>query len=127
LGAALLSEWCGIEREEADGGLGDDYEVAARLGRQVIICHKTAGRPRGGSCCSDMAFVRKSLIVTLHTGLKAGPAHMSSVVAVVRMSSSMELAGIVEPGRIAVPGHIGNWRPEEVAPRQMCTRGDSSP
>ena len=40
-----------------------------------------------------MALVRKSLIVTLHTGLKAGPAHMSSVVAVVRMSSSMDLAG----------------------------------
>ena len=45
-----------------------------------------------------MALVRKSLIVTLHTGLKAGPAHMSSVVAVVRMSSSMDLAGIVEHG-----------------------------
>ena len=80
-----------------------------------------------------MALVRKSLIVTLHTGLKAGPAHMSSVVAVVRMSSSTDLAGIVEPGRmavpgrIAVPGHIGNWKPGEVAPRQMCTRGDSSP
>ena len=74
-----------------------------------------------------MALVRKSLIVTLHTGLKAGPAHMSSVVAVVRMSSSMDLAGIVEPGRIAVPGQIGNWKPGEVAPRQMCSRGDSSP
>jgi len=71
-----------------------------------------------------MALVRKSLIVTLHTGLKAGPAHMSSVVAVVRMSSSMDLAGIVESG---LPGHIGNWKPGEVAPRQMCTRGDSSP
>ena len=68
-----------------------------------------------------MAFVRKSLIVTLHTGLKPGPAHMSSVVAVVRMSSSQDLAGIVEPG------HMGNWKPGEVAPRQMCTRGDSSP
>lgn len=46
MGAALLSQWCGIEREEADGGLGDDYEVAARLGRQVIIAR--ASRPR---CC----------------------------------------------------------------------------
>ena len=80
-----------------------------------------------------MALVRKSLIVTLHTGLKAGPAHMSSVAAVVRMNSSTDLAGIVEPDRIvvpdriAVPGRIGNWKPGEVAPRQMCTRGDSSP
>ena len=74
-----------------------------------------------------MAFVRKSLIMTLHTGLKAGPAHMSSVVTVARMSSRMDPAGIVEPGRIAVPGHIGNWKPGDVAPRRTCTRGDSSP
>ena len=65
--------------------------------------------------------------MTLHTGLKAGPAHMSSVVTVARMSSSQDLVGVVEPGRIAVPGHIGNWKSWEVALRQMCTRGDSSP
>jgi len=71
--------------------------------------------------------VRRSLILTFHTGLKAGLAHKGSVVAAVHMSSGMDLAGIVELDRIAVPGHIGDLRRGEVAPRQMCSRGDSSP
>jgi hypothetical protein len=69
-----------------------------------------------------MALVRRSSIATLRTGLAD-----NSVVTVAHTSSSMGLAGIVEPDRIAARRHIGNWRPEEAVLGQMCTKGDSSP
>jgi len=50
-----------------------------------------------------MALVRRSLIVTLHTGLAD-----NSVVTVAHTSSNMGLAGIVNPGRTAARRHIGN-------------------